>query len=221
MNIAPFDLTTSIALTGMALLISATLLRILYFFNSSKRLAYSLVFIVLLVSLMTIFDTSMIIYCRAIVSDLSITSLLLLSYYIVNPEHDSSKKENKPIFYLLVISSLFFYPAALGLSMIDPYSWGFINNTQHPLQNIFVIACLALLMIFAFIKHYSRLLLCLVLCLFAYQLKLLASQNIWDYYFDPLVFFYALYTLLRHSIRLKRPITLKHSTKVQSLKALS
>ncbi|MCU7967437.1 MAG: hypothetical protein KZQ74_09655, partial [gamma proteobacterium symbiont of Bathyaustriella thionipta] len=71
-------------------------------------------------------------------------------------------------------------------------SWGFINKTHDHYSSLIFITCLAGLMTFSLIKQYNLLLLCLVLSTLAYQLKLLESQNLWDYLLDPLIFIYAL-----------------------------
>jgi len=199
-----FDVTSIIALIGLSLLLSASLLRILCYFKINIKWAYTLSAVLFCISFVTISGYSLVTYLRGVFNDLSITSLFLLSYYIFSVANHSSKENdsNRSIFYLIALIGICFYPTALGLGTIDPYSWGFIGNPDHPLSSLVFISSLALLMLFAFIKKHPLLLLCLVSGALAYSLNLLASQNIWDYYIDPLVFVYALYAI--GSIEIKK-----------------
>ncbi len=200
----PFEISTIITLIGLSLLLSASLLRILCYFKMNIKWAYVFSVILFCMSFVTISGYSLLTYLHGIFNDLSISSLFLLSYYLLSISHYSSNEDNatKPIFYLIALIGLFFYPTALGLGSIDPYGWGFIDNPTYPFSNLIFIGSIALLMMMAFIKHYNLLLLCLVFATLAYPLNLLASQNIWDYYIDPLVFLYALYAI--GSIEIKK-----------------
>ena len=203
MTIQWLDITQIIALTGLSLLLSVSLLRIFCFFKMNIKWAYVLSAVLFCMSFITFSGYSLVFYLRGLFNDLSITSLFLLIYYIFSTKDHPSHKNNstQAIFYLVALVGIFFYPAALGLGSIDPYSWGFISNPNHLFSNLVFISSLALLMIIAFIKHYNLLLLCLVIATLAYSLNALSSQNIWDYYIDPLVFFYALYNIV--SIKIK------------------
>jgi len=204
MTIPFVNLSQFIALTGISLLLSAIFLRLLFLFNINKITARSIAFIVFALSFVTVSGDSVNIYCHGLVNDLSISSIVLTGYYLINSEKNSDQmtKQIIPISYLIALSGLFFYPTALGLGTIDPYSWGFINNSAS-FSSLIFICFLAMLIIFSFIKQYSLLLFTLVLCLAAYQLKLLESRNLWDYLFDPLIFSYALITLTVHLLKSK------------------
>ncbi len=199
MNSLLLNLPQFTALIGLSLLLSAIVLRLLLQFNINKTAARSLTFITFVLSFITISGDSITIYLHGLLSDLSISSLALSIHYLITADNSSYRisKQNIPLFYLIALSGLFFYPAALGLGMVDPYSWGFINYSAL-LSSLIFISLLAILIIFAFIKQYSLLLLTLVLCLAGYQLRLLESQNLWDYLFDPIIFIYALLTTIVH-----------------------
>ena len=205
MTIPFVNLSHFIALTGISLLLSAIFLRLLFLFNVNKTVARSIAFTVFALSFVTISGDSINIYCHGLVNDLSISSIILIGYYLISSEKNSERmtKQIIPVFYLISLSGLFFYPTALGLGAIDPYSWGFINYSASFNSSLIFISLIAILIIFSFIKQYSLLLFSLVLCLAAYQLKLLESRNLWDYLFDPLIFSYALITLTVHLLKSK------------------
>jgi len=193
------DLSQLIALSGLSLLLSAIVLRLLLTFNIKIITARSLAFSSFILCFVTISGDSIAVYVHGLVNDLSISSLVLTVYYLITADNNSYRmpKQSLPLLYLIALSGLFFYPAALGLGAIDPYSWGFINDSTE-MSSLIFISLLAILIIFSFNKQYSVLLLVLVLCLAAYQLRLLESQNLWDYLFDPLIFMYAFLSTLQH-----------------------
>jgi hypothetical protein len=82
-----------------------------------------------------------------------------------------------------LFSGLVLYPMALGLGGFDPYAsgWGFS----------WLFASLAILTI-ALLLIKNRFAVVLMACILAYDLKLLESQNLWDYVVDP---FFALFSL--------------------------
>ena len=192
MNLPSFSLQTMIGLTGISLLLSVTLLRVLIFFKLKKQTSYFISILLFAVSFISFSGDSINFYFRGLFNDLSITTLILLVAYLIQP--GTNKNQTYSVFFLITITGLFFYPTALGLGPIDPYSWGFINKAHGLSAPIIFLILLAGLMLFSLIKNLSLLLLCLVLSTLAYQLGLLESKNLWDYLFDPLIFIYALVT---------------------------
>ncbi len=203
MNLQFIDIPTIVGLSGMSLLLSASVLRLLLFFNVTQKSAIFIALIVFALSCISISGYSINFYLRGLFNDLSISSLVLLSYYFItsgNTLHagtaPADKSQTRPVFYLTALTGLFFYPAVLGLGAIDPYSWGFINKAYDHYSALIFIGCLAGLMFFSFIKQYDLLLLCLVLSTLAYQSGILESLNLWDYLLDPLIFIYAFITVI-------------------------
>lgn len=184
------------ALTGVSLLLSATCLRVLLFFKIKKQNVYLVSFLLFLISFISFSGHSINIYLRGAVNDLSITTLIVLTYYLIKPS--ANRTQTYPLFFLIVIIGLFFYPTALGVGPVDPYSWGFINKDHGLFNPILFLILLAAIMLFALIKNHSLLLLSIVLSLLTYQFGLLESRNLWDYLFDPLIFIYSLITILYH-----------------------
>lgn len=196
------SLAAIIGLSGISLLLSAILLRVLLFFKLSKQSAYPAAALLFALSFFSYSGDSINLYVRGIFNDLSISTLILLSYYCIRPE--ANKNQTLPVFFLIAITGLLFYPAALGLGAIDPYQWGFINKDHGLFPPLLFLVLLAVLMVFALLKNYSLLLLSLVLSTLAYQAGLLESRNLWDYLLDPLIFIYALITTLNYLFRNKK-----------------
>jgi len=192
------SIQTFIGLTGISLLLAAGVLRVLLFFKITKQVAILIALLVFALSFISISGNSINFYLRGIVNDLSISSCILLGYYFISSGTTASENKNNtlPVYYLATLIGLFFYPAALGLGTIDPYSWGFINKAHNYYSTLIFIICLAGLMYFSFLKQYNLLLFCLVLSTLTYQFGILESQNLWDYLLDPLVFIYALFTII-------------------------
>jgi len=195
-SLQAIDLQTIIGLTGISILLSAILLRIFLFLRMSKQTSYLISLVFFGVSFICVFGDSINLYFRGLFNDLSITTLVLLVYYFIQP--DANKNQTQPVFFLIAINGLFFYPMALGLGAVDPYSWGFINKANGLFPPLIFLILLGGCMVFALLKNYSLLLLSLVLATLTYQFGLLESRNLWDYLLDPLIFIYALLTVLSY-----------------------
>lgn len=191
------NIQTLTGLSGISLLFSVILLRVLLSLKVKQQTAYIGAIIIFAVSFIPIFGISGNYYIRGLCNDLSITTLILMTYYVISP-HDS-RSQSRPLLFLITITGLFFYPAALGFGPIDPYAWGFLNQNQGLFSPLILLIILAILMYIAFKKQYILLLLCLVLAPFAYQTGILESKNIWDYLLDPVIFFYALVVSAIHN----------------------
>lgn len=86
------------------------------------------------------------------------------------------------------LGSLVLYPSALGLGRCDAYSWGWNSS-------LFLIAVGASAFFLICLKN--RFAILLVLAFAAFQLKLQASTNFWDYLIDPFYGVLALVMTLR------------------------
>jgi hypothetical protein len=189
-----------IALSGISLLLSAIALRLLARLNNKTFIHSGIALSLFLISFVPINDQSINMYLRGIFNDLSITTLVLLSYYIFSAKiaETNHLAQQHIIFYGIALLGLFFYPFALGIGTIDPYRWGFFTPDHSQWGSIFIIGLLGLIMVIAYIKRNTLLLLCLALASLAFNMHLLESRNFWDYLFDPLIFLYALFYTLWH-----------------------
>ncbi len=191
------SIQTLFALSGISLLLSAILLRVLLLFRLNKKFSYSLCALFFVVSFIHYDGYSINFYVRGLLNDLSITTLILLVYYFIQPHKDitSLRRHSYPVFFIIILCGTFFYPAALGYGPLDPYAWGYINNIHGLSGSLLFLLALFGLMLYALLRHYSLLLICLVSALLAYVFGVLESHNLWDYLFDPVIFIYALFAL--------------------------
>ncbi|GHT80274.1 hypothetical protein AGMMS49960_16920 [Betaproteobacteria bacterium] len=95
---------------------------------------------------------------------------------------------------ILVAVAVLFYPPALGLGLIDPYAWGYDEALVLPL--VVGIAAFG-----GWLAGWRLSALALVLALVAWRLHLLASTNLWDYLFDPLLVLGASWVLVARALR--------------------
>ena len=129
-------------------------------------------------------------YVRGVLSDLSFTSMALLTCAIaprLGASSLGSAEEWRFVFGLVAATGLFLYPMALGLGPFDPYTLGFAPT-----------GLLVMLALFAGLAWWRRYHVCLgaiVLAVLAYRLGLLESSNLWDYLLDPWLLLYAIYDL--------------------------
>ncbi len=143
-------------------------------------------------------------WLRGMVGDLSITSMLLLSFAVyarlckAPPLWDA--RERSALLLPVSVLALLLYPFALGLGPLDPYRSGY--------GGVGLVLMLALLALWAMRRGFYLLPLALALAAAGWSLNLLESTNLWDYLLDAPLAIYALgFTLwmnLRPVLRRKR-----------------
>lgn len=190
--------STLTGLSGLSLLLAVITLRFLLFLKVKKQTAVIIGLLFFVISFIPVSGYSINQYLRGLLNDLSISSLLLMTHYFITI--DSNASQTRPILKLIAVTGLFFYPMALGFGSIDPYSWGYLNHAHDTIVPLIFISLLTLLVFFSFYKKQTLLLLCVAFTILAYQLQLLESKNLWDYLLDPVIFFYALITMLLRNL---------------------
>ncbi len=125
-------------------------------------------------------------FVRGITGDLSIMTLVLLvlslahtisGHVLVEPQ-----SRLKTLRVILLIAALF-YPLALGIGMFDPYRLGY--------GNVWFMAVLLALAIWASLRFSTLLAWCLTLAVAAWTVGWYESTNLWDYLLDPWLAVYA------------------------------
>lgn len=128
-------------------------------------------------------------YIRGVTGDLSILSLLLIVFTW------SGLKAFRiatitPI--LIAAVAILFYPFALGLTLFDPYAWGYHSN-------IFAGAVLLVAAIYFFTKQSWEALM-LSIAVIAWSIHWHESINLWDYLLDPFLAAWAIGLSIRWMI---------------------
>jgi len=129
---------------------------------------------------------------RGITGDLSIFSVYWLACIAAaRISNQLAAPPERQVFAALTtvaIGALILYPATLGLSQWDPYRLGYNMSLS--------LSCAPLIvLLFIYDKRFTAM--AMSLALFAYALRLLESENLWDYLLDPWLTGYALYRLAR------------------------
>jgi len=125
-------------------------------------------------------------YIRGITGDLSVTTIavVLSSFFFPSAANAESRKN---LLIIVLVGGLVLYPLYLGPFRIEPYGWGY-----HPRMMLLAVAVAGFLLA----RRNAAVLLYLTAPILAYALHVSASTNLWDYLLDPLVFAYAIFSLL-------------------------
>lgn len=205
------SLSTLIGLSGISLLLCVALLRFLILFNLKKSMVSILLLLFFFLTFVSMDGYSINQYFRGIFNDLSISSLILAMYYLFT--YNQPPIQTHSILRIIALSGVLFYPLALGFGPIDPYAWGYFNNIHAYTAPLLLLLALFILLTYAFYKKDLMTLICLPGASLAFQLNLLESRNLWDYLLDPLIFIFALFSVLISIVRQQRSeITLKSRT---------
>ena len=129
-------------------------------------------------------------YVRGFTGELSITSMLLLwtAYFSPKGIHVSSAMKG-----WIALIAIIFYPLALGLSMLDPYAWGYDSFT--------LLAAVMAAALAAWFVGSNRIAIILALAILAWAAGWHESTNLWDYILDPFLGLWAIASLIRSTWR--------------------
>ena len=188
------NFSTLIGLSGISLLLCVLLLRFLILFNLKKAIVYTLLLVFFLLTFVSIDGNSINQYFRGIFNDLSISSLILVTYYLFT--YQNPPIQSGSMLRIIALSGLIFYPLALGLSPIDAYAWGYFNNIHAYTAPLLFLLTLFSLLTYAFYKKDLMTLICLLGASLAFQLNILESRNLWDYLLDPVIFIFSLFSVI-------------------------
>ncbi len=191
-------LATLIGLSGQSLLVAALVLKLLLLLKVPGKTAAIMSALIFIITFIPLEGYSINLYLRGLFNDLSITTLCLLMLFLYQAflyQPLSQSVYSRTVYIPVAVSGAVLYPLALGYGPVDPYAWGYLNQSHGLTAPLLFIAVLLLLASYAFIKQYTLLLICILLSVTAYQLNILESRNIWDYLLDPLLWIYALIQL--------------------------
>ena len=120
-------------------------------------------------------------YVRGVIGDLSIVSTLLL-WSALLPNHQGVPT---PVKWCITVLAIIFYPFALGVSMFDPYAWGYGSIA-------FLISVLIFALIFG-LAGWTKGVWIIGVAIIAWSVRWHESSNLWDYLLDPALAIWALF----------------------------
>lgn len=129
----------------------------------------------------------------AVTSYLSLSSYLILIFYILihlgfinNPlliRIWYNEQQWLPTYIFFVISAIILYPMTAGLTMYDPYRWGYLNTADSTYLLLYI-----MITIFLCIGYRWNLLFCILIStILIFYMKVMPSFNLWDIIMDPFI----------------------------------
>ncbi len=193
MNLAM--LIEQIPLIELSVIISVVLMHFSRkFFGFSQSSVTGLFFIVFCTVLLLLplnnlgasWDLPLVAYIRGVSGELSIITMTLI-IFTWSSWPSCRLSSATPI--VIALASILFYPFALGLTMFDPYSWGYGSI-------IFVVAVMMMALLFFFTKRSWEALM-ISLAVIAWSIHWHESTNLWDYLLDPFLAVWAIIVSIR------------------------
>jgi hypothetical protein len=133
-------------------------------------------------------------YLRGMTGDLSITTLVLLCSTMLRPWCGTAQAGQRfALLGLIAITSIVFYPMALGVGAYDPYQLGYGN---WPFVVVLLFLALA-----SWLRGYLIITLCIALATLAWAVGWYESDNLWDYLIDPFAAIYALAAIMIFGVK--------------------
>jgi hypothetical protein len=136
-------------------------------------------------------------YVRGVTGELSVVTMLLLWSSVI----PSNQKTPLGFKVPLALIAIAFYPLALGLSMLDPYAWGY--------GSIGLLIAVILFAIICGLAGWIKGVWIISFAMIAWAAHWHESANLWDYLLDPFLAIWAL-------IAIPKAIYLKRREKAQS-----
>ena len=124
-------------------------------------------------------------YVRGFTGELSITSMLILWTAYFSPKETHVPAAMK---VWIALVALAFYPLALGVSMLDPYAWGY--------DSIALLAAVIITALIAWLAGSNRIAIILAMAILAWAAGWHESANLWDYILDPFLGLWAIGSLI-------------------------
>lgn len=142
-------------------------------------------------------SVSLILQLKGVFADLSLTTVMLLTIWPLLRVNNISLNGSDFTWLCAAVLTLAFtlYPMALGVGPYDSYMLGY--------QPSVLLTLVAAMGVLAVQKKYWVSAATVVVVLFGYWLRVLPSQNFWDYLLDPILVIFAVIYLLHYLYRLR------------------
>lgn len=128
-----------------------------------------------------------IVYVRGTLGDLSVTTVFLLvlgCWHELADRRPQESDQTRLLMLGVLAAGLTLYPWSLGLTRMDPYSWGYGSYVLSGVLCLVTLVC--------WLRRAYVVVGVLLLGVAAYLLRLGESTNLWDYLVDPLLVVFAL-----------------------------
>ena len=184
------NLMQTLALIEMSLTCAAVLTLLLQKISTQEFPLIAKVFLILLIGNLFFWplglgmELPLSAYVRGAIGDLSIVTMLLLWTSLL------PASKSIPLVFKLAIAfiAVAFYPLALGLSMVDPYAWGYGSITFFIAVLFFALVC--------GLANWNKGVWILAIAILAWSAHWHESANLWDYVLDPFLAIWALIALI-------------------------
>lgn len=189
--------TNLTGLAGSVLCIAAFAVLLLGTLHLSKPWLLGLVLAVAIAVCIPFGGLPLAAYLRAVVGDLSITAMVLLTLFLLKyfcSCEPFGHQDKVRLQGLIVLGALALYPLALGIGYFDPYRLGF--------GNLWLVAMLLVITLIACAQRHFLVALCISLAVLGWSIGWYESSNLWNYLLDPVVAIYAIGALIGQAVQL-------------------
>lgn len=128
-------------------------------------------------------------FSRGYFGDLSVATLFMCGLYIANVARGNDSVDSKNrlqsshgLKLFVIIVSVLFFPAALGMTQFDPFALGYASTAGFEL----LLVVIAVVSLAAWYLNQQQLALYLGLVLLTFGLQIYESNNVWNYLIDPI-----------------------------------
>lgn len=153
----------------------------------SRKLVTVAIFSTMALAILPVYDLVIMAYVRAVLGNLSITSMLMLCLMIATAYTGSnyiSIASKRSLYRCIMLAALVVYPTGLGLSLFDGYALGY--------GNLVLLALLAGCVAYYLWRQAYLVPVTILLAITTYLLGIMESNNLWDYLLDPWIILVAI-----------------------------
>lgn len=179
MNIILMNLSTALVFLGFGAWLSAQITR-------KISLRWVIVTVVIILSLVIpVVDSNPWLWMNGATGVLSVPALILLTGYVLKKLTRLTflfSSTRRQLYFLILLTGVLLYPAALGLIQFDPYILGFSFELSF---------LLLALSVMYWILNKRQVSVILLIVVAASVVGISSSQNTWDYFIDPVLWLFS------------------------------
>ena len=131
-------------------------------------------------------------YSRGYLSDLSFSTLMIVFVALSNRLGPFHLSLSIGFYGFILVTGLFLFPASMGLSMLDPFVYGYVSNAGYG----YFVSALAIIAVVSILVGQFHVAMCIVIALFTFNVAAYESHNVWNYLIDPIAFIYSAIALV-------------------------